>query len=68
VNLTVARQYGGPPRLRLPAGRSLSLSELGVDRSRWPQLRMPDLPVNQDACKATTFMFDYAATATKADR
>ena len=68
VNLTVARQYGGPSRLRVPRDRSLSLSEAGVPQSQWPQLRMPDLPVNQDACKDTTFMFDYAATATKANR
>jgi hypothetical protein len=29
---------------------------------------MPDLTVNQDACKRTAFAFDYAATATKVNR
>jgi hypothetical protein len=52
----------------VPRDRSVSLSELGVPESQWPQLRMPDLPVNQDACKNTSFTFEYAATATKADR
>jgi hypothetical protein len=68
VNLTVARQYSGPSPLRVPRDRSVTLSALGVPQSQWPRLRMPDLPVNQDACKSTTFTFDYAATASKANR
>jgi hypothetical protein len=68
VNLKVLRQYGGPTPLRVPGGRSVTLSGLGVPQSQWPQLQMPDLPVNQDACKRTTFTFDYAATATKVNR
>jgi hypothetical protein len=31
----------------------------------WPLLTMPNLPVNQDACKATSFAFDYTGTATE---
>jgi hypothetical protein len=68
VNLTVLGQYSGPEPLRVPKKRTVSLSELGLPRSQWPQLLMPDLPVNQDACKRTTFTFDYAATATKVNR
>jgi hypothetical protein len=68
VNLKVPRQYGGPTPLRVPANRTVTLSGLGVPQSQWPQLQMPDLPVNQDACKRTTFTFDYAATATKVNR
>jgi hypothetical protein len=65
VNLRVLRQYGGPSPLKVKSSRTVSLSDLGVPQSQWPQLQMPDLPVNQDACKSTTFTFDYAATATK---
>jgi len=68
VNLKVLRQYVGPSPLRVPRKRSVSLSSLGVPQSQWPQLQMPDLPVNQDACKRTSFTFDYAATATKVNR
>jgi hypothetical protein len=68
ANLRVLRQYGGPVPLRVPGNRTLSLADLGVPQSQWPQLLMPDLPVNQDACKRTTFTFDYAATATKVNR
>jgi hypothetical protein len=68
VNLKVLRQYGGPTPLRVPGQRSVTLSGLGVPQSQWPQLQMPDLPVNQDACKRTTFTFDYAATATKVNQ
>jgi hypothetical protein len=68
VNLKVLRQYGGPTPLLVPGQRSVTLSGLGVPQSQWPQLQMPDLPVNQDACKRTTFTFDYAATATKVNR
>ena len=68
ANLKVLRQYSGPAQLRVPAKRTVSLSELGVPQSSWPQLQMPDLPVNQDACKDTTFTFDYDATATKVTR
>jgi hypothetical protein len=68
ANLKVLRQYGGPAPLRVPAKRTVSLADLGVPESQWPQLLMPDLAVNQDACKRTTFTFDYAATATKVNR
>jgi hypothetical protein len=63
VNLTVARQYSGPSPLRVQARRTLSLADLGVAPARWPLLRMPDLPVNQDACKNTAFTFTYSADA-----
>jgi hypothetical protein len=65
TNLKVLRQYSGPSPLKVKSSRTVSLADLGVAQSQWPQLQMPDLPVNQDACKNTTFTFDYAATATK---
>jgi hypothetical protein len=68
TNLQVLRQYGGPAPLAVPGKSTVSLAGLGVPQSQWPQLLMPDLPVNQDACKRTTFTFDYAATATKVNR
>jgi hypothetical protein len=68
VNLKVSRQYAGPAPLRVERRSTVSLSGLGVPRAQWPQLLMPNLPVNQNACKRTTFTFDYAATATKVNR
>ena len=67
ANLT-ARQYTGPTPLRIRAKRTASLTSLGVPTSRWPLLKMPNLATNQDACKGTTFRFDYSATATKVTR
>lgn len=63
VNLTVAQPYSGPSPLRVQARRTLSLSDLGVPPARWPLLRMPNLPVNQDACKNTAFTLTYSADA-----
>jgi hypothetical protein len=68
VNLRLARQYTGPTPLRIRAYRTASLTDLGVPASRWPLLTMPNLATNQDACKGSTFRFDYAATATKVNR
>jgi hypothetical protein len=68
VNLRLARQYTGPTPLRIRANRTASLAALDVPTSRWPLLRMPNLTTNQDACKGTTFRFDYSATATKVNR
>jgi hypothetical protein len=65
ANLKVLRQYSGPTPVKVLANRTVALSDLGVPQAQWPQLQMPDLPVNQDACKNTTFTFDYTATATK---
>ena len=58
VNLVVLRQYSGPNPLVVGANKSLTLSGAGVAQSAWPQLKMPNLPVNQDACKGTTFTFN----------
>jgi hypothetical protein len=68
ANLRVLRQYGGRSPLTVPARRTMSLADLGVPRAHWPRLAMPDLPVNQDACKHTSFRLGYAATATRASR
>lgn len=67
ANLT-ARQYTGPTPLRVRAKRTVLLAALDVPTARWPLLTMPNLATNQDACKGTTFRFDYAATATEVTR
>lgn len=61
-NLVVTQSLVGT--ITVPAGATRSLSELAVPQDRWPVLRMPDLPVNQDACQATTFTMHYTGTAT----
>jgi hypothetical protein len=64
VNLTLTHQFTGSP-VTIAAGATRSLSQLGVVSTNWPLLTMPNLPVNQDACKATSFAFDYTGTATE---
>lgn len=62
-NLVTARAFNGA--VIIPRNATASLSELGVPEAQWPILEMPNLPVNQDACKASTFHFSYTGTATK---
>ena len=63
TNLQVTQQL--TTTVALGANATRSLTQLGVDPSKWPQLQMPDLPVNQDGCKSTTFKLSYTGTATK---
>ena len=46
--------------LVVPAGSSVGLPAQGVTR---PQIRLRDLPVNQDACKGKSFRLVYSGTA-----
>ncbi|MGI8665299.1 MAG: hypothetical protein ACR2N4_04615 [Jatrophihabitans sp.] len=54
-------QYLGPARLAVPAGRSSTLTELGVPPADWPQLSMLNLASNQDSCKGVTVNLRYDA-------
>lgn len=63
ANLTVSRDLQGP--VRVPKRSTRTLSQLGIVDSRWPELTMPNLAENQDACKATQFALTYTGTATK---
>lgn len=67
VNLVAHRQYTGRSPLTIARNATRSLSDLGVARGQWPQLQMPNLSTNQDACKSTDFSFTYFAEATKAN-
>ena len=56
----------------IPANSTRSLSSLTYPASpskvrpeQWPQVEMPNLDMNQDGCKATTFTLSYSGTATK---
>lgn len=60
-NLVVTRQLGAD--VTLPKKATRSLSQLGVPESQWPLVTMPNLAVNQDACKLTTFTLTYSGTA-----
>lgn len=42
---------------------AITLSELGWDESRWPQLRMLDTSLNQDGCVDATIELSYSAVA-----
>lgn len=63
-NLVVTRNLAAEPIV--PKKSSKSLHDLGISKRKWPRIMMPDLPTNQDACKATTFILRYTGTAVKA--
>jgi hypothetical protein len=52
--------YSGPASLSVPANSTRTLSQLGVPRAQWPQLRMINLPVNQDICKGAIVQLQYS--------
>ena len=51
--------------MSIPKNSQVSLSQTTIPSSQWPQVRMLDLPVPQDACKNTTFKLAYTGTAAK---
>jgi hypothetical protein len=57
-------QFSGSYPLTLHPGNT-SLSSLVSDNSKWPHVRMLDLPSNQDACKNATFTLNYTGAASK---
>jgi len=61
-NFLVTRGLSAAPVV--PADATRSLGQLGIPRPKWPQVSMPNLAVNQDACKLTTFTLAYHGTAT----
>lgn len=63
VNYAVA-QYSGRYPLVLRPGRT-RLSALVGDSSRWPLVRMHDLPTNQDACKRAVLRLHFSGLATR---
>jgi hypothetical protein len=62
-NLIVSRGFTGP--VTVPGNSTRSLSALAVPAAQWTLLHMPNLTVNQNACKATTFTLHYSGSATK---
>jgi uncharacterized membrane protein len=56
-------QYSGPYPLTVPAGRTSTLSSLGLPPSAWPQLQMLDLPRNQDGCKNVGVVLAFSGSA-----
>jgi hypothetical protein len=63
TNLTVTRAFSAP--VSVPGNSTRSLQQLGTPAGQWPELTMPNLASNQDACKGTTFKITYTGTATK---
>jgi hypothetical protein len=47
----------------VPASSTVSVSGLGIDRSDWPSLAMPDSSVDQDACQGQRLLLHYRAEA-----
>jgi hypothetical protein len=72
-NFQVVRPFNpGPVAVVIPANSTRSLSDLTYPTSpskvrpeQWPQIEMPNLDMNQDGCKGTTFTLSYSGTATK---
>ena len=63
TNLGVVQTLEATPLI--PPHKTRSLEQLDVPLSQWPKVSMPDLRVNQDACKNTTFSLRYTGSATK---
>lgn len=63
TNLSVTQGLAVP--VDVPRNSTHSLLELGVDADDWPRLTMPNLPVNQDACKNATFSLAFTGQAVK---
>ena len=66
ANLSVTHSLTRP--VVVPVGPNpSSLSQLiPNDIASWPEVKMPNLNTNQDACKNTTFSLRFSGTATKA--
>ncbi len=62
-NLIVTRPFSGVAVI--PADSSVHLFDLApaVTFAQWPMLQMPNLSLNQDACKGATFVLNYTGTA-----
>ena len=56
-------QYVGPYPLQVPGSTTMTLAQLGVPASQWPQITFLDRPVNQDGCKGATLTLAYAGSA-----
>lgn len=63
TNLEVTQPFSTP--VTVPANSTRSLEQLGVAPASWPQLTMPNLTSNQDACKGVTFSLAFTGQATK---
>lgn len=61
ASFSVSQQLLATPTV--PARATVSLQQLGVSQSDWPQLRMLDSG-NQDACRNASVNLAYAGTAT----
>jgi hypothetical protein len=59
-NFLVARQLAAP--VVVPGRATRSLSQLGIPRSRWPQLRMLETGANQDDCAAAAVTLSFHGT------
>lgn len=64
TNLVPTRQLA--VELVVPANSTRTLSQLGVPVASWPELTMPNLATNQDACRLARFTLSYTGKATKA--
>jgi hypothetical protein len=65
-NLVVSQPLQtSPVAIVIPRDSTRTLSQLGIPQAQWPLLTMPNLAVNQDACKNTVFTLTYAGTGTK---
>jgi hypothetical protein len=57
------QQYAGMLPLVIAPNSTLTLQQLGVPQSEWPQVSMLDWATNQDGCQAASLRLSYGATA-----
>jgi hypothetical protein len=59
------RQFAGQYPIRLLSSRTVTLNDLGIPPSSWPQLTMINRPVDQDGCKGATVNLTFSGSAGK---
>ena len=58
-------EFSGSYGFTLGSSSTSSLSELGFPAAQWPQVAMPDRPVNQNGCKGASLTLGYTGTSTE---
>jgi hypothetical protein len=61
-NFVVGSQFAGT--VRLSAGETESLSQLGIPQADWPRVAMVNSPVSQNACESSSVKLSYTGEAT----
>ncbi|MDQ1483409.1 MAG: hypothetical protein QOF35_1485 [Actinomycetota bacterium] len=62
------KQGSSSAGITLAARASSTLSNLGLPRTAWPEVRLLERAVDQDGCKGATLALEFAASGTREQR